>query len=83
MHDVFNIDDRPAIWKRDENGYDQTKVGLNVESFDAVPDGLNPRQKRMYYDTSVIGASNDGHDFPDEELNAEEKIAVIEYLKTL
>ncbi len=83
LHAVFNCDERPAIWKRDENGYDQVNVGLNVESFDAVPEGLNPREKRMYYDTSVIGASNEGHEFPDEELNAEEKVAVIEYLKTL
>jgi len=83
LHHVFNIDERPAIWKRDENGYDKKHVGLNVEAFDTVPEGLNSREKRMYYDTSVIGASNDGHDFPDEELNAEEKTAVIEYLKTL
>lgn len=83
LYHVFNIDERPAIWKRDENGYDQKRVGLNVESFDAVPEGLNPRQKRMYYNTSVLGSSNDGHEFPDEELNAEEKVAVMEYLKTL
>ena len=83
LHHVFNIDERPAIWKRDENGYDKERVGLNVESFDAIPEGLSSRQTRMYYDTSVIGSSNDGHEFPDEELNAEEKTAVIEYLKTL
>jgi mono/diheme cytochrome c family protein len=27
LHHLFNVDDRPAIWKRDENGYDQDRVG--------------------------------------------------------
>jgi hypothetical protein len=48
-----------------------------------VPEGLNSRERRMYYDTSVQGASNQGHTFPDDELDAAEKLAVIEYLKTL
>jgi hypothetical protein len=36
----------------------------------------------MYYDTSHKGNSAAGHTFPDV-LDAEEKMAVIEYLKTL
>jgi hypothetical protein len=36
----------------------------------------------MYYDTSHVGNSAAGHNYPDE-LNADEKLAVIEYLKTL
>ncbi|MBI1783535.1 cytochrome c [Candidatus Sumerlaeota bacterium] len=83
ISDVFNVKQRPKIWKRDEDGYDQKKIGLVVEVFDAVPEGLNPRQQRAYYDTTHVGDSAAGHTFPDDELNAEEKIQVMEYLKTL
>ena len=79
---VMNPTKRPKVWKRTEDGYDKTKVGLEVEEFDAVPKKLTPRIKRMYYDTSHKGNSASGHTFPDV-LNAQEKVAVIEYLKTL
>ncbi len=83
LKDVFNVDDRPVVWKRDEYGYDQEKAGLAVERFDAVPEGLGSRERRMYYNTKNPGNSNAGHPFPDDELTPEEKIAVMEYLKTL
>ncbi len=79
---VMNPSLRPKVWKRTENGYDQVKVGHEVEEFDAVPEGLSSREKRMYYDTSTVGNSKEGHTFPDV-LDADEKKAVIEYLKTL
>jgi hypothetical protein len=53
-----------------------------VDVFDAVPENLSPRIRRMYYDTSHKGNSAAGHEFPDV-LDTEEKMAVIEYLKTL
>lgn len=79
---VMNPDARPQVWKRSENGYDQKLVGLEVETFDDVPEGLTPRIRRMYYDTTHVGNSNAGHTFPDV-LSEQEKWAVIEYLKTL
>jgi len=79
---VLNPTERPKVWKRTEDGYDQVNVGLEVEVFDAVPEGLSPRHRRMYYDTSHVGNSAQGHLYPDQ-LNAEEKRAVVEYLKTL
>jgi mono/diheme cytochrome c family protein len=79
---VMNPSDRPKVWKRSENGYDKVNVGLEVEVFDSVPEGLSDRQRRMHYDTSHFGNTNTGHTFPDT-LDADEKIAVIEYLKTL
>lgn len=79
---VMNPTKRPVVWKRTDDGYDQKKVGLEVEVFDAVPENLPSRIKRMYYDTTHIGNSAAGHTFPDA-LSDEEKIAVIEYLKTL
>ena len=73
---------RPTVWKRTEDGYDQQKVGLEVETFDEVPQDLSSRQRRMYYDTRHVGNSAAGHTFPDV-LSDEEKQAVLEYLKTL
>ena len=83
LYHVFNIDERPAVWKRSDNGYDSTRVGLEVEAFDSVPQTDTDRERRMYYNTSVVGSSNQGHTFPDDELDDVEKISVLEYLKTL
>ncbi len=83
IYHVFNPSQRPKVWKRDENGYDQKRIGLNIEELDKVPDELNSRQQRMYYDTAHLGNSAAGHTFPDDELKADEKVAVMEYLKTL
>lgn len=79
---VMNSTKRPKVWKRTDYGYDKVNVGLEVEVFDAVPEGLSDRVRRMYYDTTHFGNSNAGHTFPDK-LDAGEKLAVIEYLKTL
>lgn len=79
---VMNPAKRPRIWKRTENGYDEQKVGLEIEVFDSVPENLSSRERRRYYDTSHVGNSAGGHTFPDA-LSDEEKTAVIEYLKTL
>jgi mono/diheme cytochrome c family protein len=79
---VMNPSERPKIWKRSEDGYDQARVGLDVEVLDAVPETPNTRQRRMYYDTTHVGNSAAGHTFPDA-LADDEKSAVIEYLKTL
>lgn len=83
LYHVMNIDERPEVWKRSDNGYDNQRIGLEVESFDAVPSTKTDRERRLYYDTSVVGSSNQGHTFPDDELEDDEKVAVLEYLKTL
>ena len=82
LADVLDSKARPKVWKRSDFGYDKVKVGLEVETFDSVPEGLSDRIRRMHYDTTHFGNSNSGHTFPDA-LSAEEKVAVIEYLKTL
>lgn len=79
---VMNSSSRPNVWKRTENGYDKVNVGLEVEVFDSVPEGLSDRVRRMYYDTTHFGNTNTGHTFPDAQ-DADQKLAVIEYLKTL
>lgn len=80
---VLNKDARPIVWKRTEDGYDQRKVGLEIQTFDKIPDAAKaPSQRRRYFDTKLSGKSAKGHRFPDV-LNEDERNAVLEYLKTL
>ncbi len=75
-------DQRPDVWLRSEDGYDEERVGLEVEELDAVPPGLSARETRRYFDTQVPSHSPSGHRFP-EVLDEAERRAVLEYLKTL
>jgi mono/diheme cytochrome c family protein len=80
---VLHPSERPKVWRRSEDGYDQSKVGLEVETAERLPAGIKtPHQLRSHFDTTKFGKSAAGHLFPDE-LNEEEKTAVLEYLKTL
>jgi hypothetical protein len=81
---VLNPDERPQIWKRTEDGYDTDQVGLEVQQFDQLPAGVSKRldERRTYFETAIPGKSAAGHEYPDE-LSADEKRAVLEYLKTL
>ena len=80
---LFHPNERPTVWLRTEDGYDQRKVGLEITEFDEVPsDVRTPAQRRRFFDTRRFGKSAAGHTFPDE-LGEEEKRAVLEYLKTL
>ncbi len=80
---VLHPEQRPAVWRRSENGYDRSRVGLEVETFDEVPDSANTAaERRTVFDTRAHGKSASGHDYP--SLLAEpQKRAVLEYLKTL
>jgi mono/diheme cytochrome c family protein len=80
---MLRPDARPVVWRRTADGYDQTKVGLEVTTFDAMPQDIpygSPRRK--YFNTRLAGKSAAGHAFPDA-LSETEKRAVLEYLKTL
>lgn len=80
---VLHPESRPVVWKRTENGYDQTQVGLEAESLDELPDSVSsPAMRRTYFDTRAKSKSASGHEFP-SELSESEKRAVLEYLKTL
>lgn len=80
---VLHPDSRPVVWKRSEDGYDQEKVGLEVEQFDKVPRSVKfAAHRRRYFDTTKPGKSSKGHRFP-ETLSEDEKQAVLEYLKSL
>ena len=80
---LLNPAERPAVWRRTETGYDAERVGLEVEALDAMPpERLPPSVRRGYFDAGRPGKSAAGHDFP-APLAAEEKRALLEYLKTL
>jgi hypothetical protein len=79
---VLHPNDRPVVWKRSEAGYDQKLVGLEIQTYKALPNSLPGDERRQYFNTLGFGKSAEGHRFPDE-LTEDEKTAVLEYLKTL
>ncbi len=80
---LLHPESRPVVWKRSSDGYDERRVGLEVEERAAMPAGkLPPVERRRHFDTTKPGKSAAGHDYPDQ-LSEEEKTAVLEYLKTL
>lgn len=80
---VLHSDERPQVWKRRSQEYDRERIGLKVETLDAIPSEKLPNsERRKYYDTLQSGKSALGHTFPDA-LTEPEKRAVLEYLKTL
>lgn len=80
---VLHPDQRPKVWLRSEDGYDEQKVGLEMVAFDNLPESVTiGSERRRYFDTRKFGKSAAGHTFPDV-LDEAEKRAVLEYLKTL
>ncbi len=80
---VLNPSERPVVWRRAATGYDDTRVGLEVETFSEVPaDVRRTSERRHYFDTRRAGKSAAGHDFADV-LSADERQSLLEYLKTL
>ena len=74
---LLNSKLRPKYWSRsfDSHDYNLEKVGWNYQ----VEENGNGKKT---YDTTMPGSGNYGHYFGDE-FSQEERIAVIEYLKTL
>lgn len=77
LADVLNSKDRPAYWSRsfDNRDYDQELLGWNytVET---------SQQNKSTYNTTLKGYGSGGHTFGDS-LTDNERIALLEYLKTL
>jgi hypothetical protein len=83
LYHVLFPDERPAVWKvKDYDSYDHTRVGLAVEEYTRMSDARTLAQKREYYDTTRLTMSNSGHRFADV-LSKEERLSLLEYLKTL
>jgi len=96
---VLHSDKRPVVWRRlDAPGagpegeatalspradYDFDRVGLAIETRDGRPEGPLPAaERRTWFDTGRHGKGAGGHTYPDL-LDEGEKVAVLEYLKTL
>ncbi|QWX85279.1 hypothetical protein H0I23_06475 [Cellulophaga sp. HaHaR_3_176] len=77
IDDVLNSSNRPELWSRTfiDTDYDQIKLGWNYTT-------ENTKQNIKTYDTTLKGYGNGGHTFGDE-LTETERLAVLEYLKTL
>ena len=79
---MLHPDERPVVWKRTDGAYDRQRVGFEVEVFDQMPTVKGVHQRRRHFNTTAKGKSAAGHRFPDL-LNEDEKVAVLEYLKTI
>lgn len=88
VYHVLNSKVRPKLFTRsyrtDLNAYDAVKLGWKIDMLTRNPDPrkLSPLEYRKIYDTSQPGRGNSGHTYGDK-LSDEERMAVIEYLKTL
>jgi hypothetical protein len=87
VYDVLNSRARPKIFTRSFAGrevdYDRTRLGWRIRMLDQAPDPGSPAiERRKVYNTTQPGRGNRGHTFGDK-LTEAERIAVIEYLKTL
>ncbi len=75
LQDLLEVpENRPAVFYRSYDVYDQEKVGF-------ISSGLDAEREGWRYDTSVIGNGNMGHRYG-TALSSEEKRALLEYLKT-
>jgi hypothetical protein len=84
---VLNSRERPPRFRlhlsRDAADYDPAHLGWRYDLVAQPPNpGLPPREARQIVDTSQFGKGNGGHQFGDD-LNDQQRTAVIEYLKTL
>ena len=88
VYHVLNSKARPKYFTRsyrtDLDAYDAEKLGWKVDVLPgpADPTKLSPLEFRKIYDTTKSGRGNGGHTFGDR-LSDPERLAVIEYLKTL
>jgi hypothetical protein len=87
LYHLLKSDSRPKIFTRsfktNEKDYDSVKVGWKFQELKEGPDPKLPAiEKRKVYDTRRPGRGNQGHEFGDS-LSEDERMTVIEYLKTL
>ena len=80
---VLHPGQRPVVWHRIGDALDTEKVGLQIQEVAKVPlADPDVAVRRSYFDTRRFGKSRFGHDYP-ASLREDEKVAVLEYLKTL
>jgi hypothetical protein len=82
---VLDSTARPAQWRRidyDSTHFDEVALGWPWIPVHGFPDTVPEDQQKHVYDTTRLGHWNTGHTFGDH-LSADERRAVIEYLKTI
>jgi mono/diheme cytochrome c family protein len=87
LYHVVHSAARPKIYTRSyrtgKEEYDTEKVGWKITVLNAPPDPKLPGpERRKVYDTTQPGRGNGGHAFGDK-LTEAERMALLEYLKTL
>jgi mono/diheme cytochrome c family protein len=87
VYHVLNSKSRPRIYTRafrtGTEDFDAVKLGWKTQELkEPIDSSLSGFARRKIYDTTQPGRSNGGHRFGDK-LSEEERMAVIEYLKTL
>ncbi len=87
VYHVLNSKARPKVFTRsyrtEKEDYDPVKLGWKVTVLEKGADPKLPAiERRKVYDTTQPGRGNGGHTFGDK-LTDEERMAIIEYLKTL
>jgi hypothetical protein len=87
VYHVLNSKARPQIFTRSFHtaldSYDADKLGWRVQVLQRGADRTLPAiEQRKVYDTRQPGRGNGGHTFGDD-LTEQERLAVIEYLKTI
>jgi mono/diheme cytochrome c family protein len=80
---LLSPQDRPRYWRHVlPRAYDREAVGWRSSARCRAGCGGRPGQRRRIYDTTRTGYGNGGHGFG-ADLSAEDRAALIEYLKTL
>lgn len=87
VYDVLSSKTRPKVFTRSfrtgKEDYDPVKLGWKITLLERAPGPDVPgHERRRVYDTTQAGQHSTGHRFGDA-LSEEERMAVIEYLKTL
>jgi hypothetical protein len=87
VYHVLNSKARPKLFTRsyrtEIKDYDPVKLGWKITELDGPANPKLPAiERRKVYDTTQPGRGNGGHTFGDD-LTDKERMAVIEYLKTL
>jgi hypothetical protein len=86
LQHLLDSKSRPRIFTRSyrtgKEDYDAERVGWKTTPLDAFPETLPLNEQRRVFDSTRPGLSNAGHTFGDD-LSADERRALIEYLKTL
>jgi RoxA-like, cytochrome c-like len=86
VYHVLNSAARPKVFTRSyrtgAEEYDPVRLGWKVTVPEAPPADTPGFERRKVYDTTLPGRGNGGHTYGDD-LSDDDRLAVIEYLKTL